>query len=434
VRSDGQPITSSDFLYAYEQARQRENNFIGLADLDRIESFRSPTPRTIEISLKQALARSLALAIFEERVRPVPRHVWEGRPWYDPNGNPEISHPMVVSGPFVLRERTTDRDTYGRNPSWWGKAPNLDEIVVVAASPTTVAELLRTKQVEWVEAVPPGQFADLKGLTDVNAIEMSGAIGSYRVLQFNLRRPLLADRQVREALVRAIRRDDLIQFEDDLAVPQFSLYPQSNTRWVRGDVETYPFDLGRARQLLEEAGLRLDGGTLRDAAGQPVALEILWPTSSQPRGKMAAYLQQQWRQLGVSAAVTGLEFNAFSDRVQRQYEFDVAIGTFSSISFDPDNAMNHVTTDGTQNAMGYRNPRVDELFGQGAVEQDERRRRETYNEIQRIVVEDLPVYYMLTTKDPTAFDRRVRGVRPLKGGHILRQNNLQVLDWFLTSS
>ena len=40
------------------------------------------------------------------------------------------------------------------------KPPNLDEIIMTGGSPNTVAELLRTKQVEWAEAVPPGQFAD----------------------------------------------------------------------------------------------------------------------------------------------------------------------------------------------------------------------------------------------------------------------------------
>jgi ABC-type transport system substrate-binding protein len=74
---------------------------------------------------------------------------------------------------------------------------------------------------------------------------------------------------------------------------------------------------------------------------------------------------------------------------------------------------------------------VDELFEQGAVEQDERRRKQIYDEIQQIVVKDLPVFYMLTTKSPTAFSKKIGGVSPLKGGHILRQNNLQVLDWHL---
>ncbi len=429
--SDGKPITADDFLYSFEQANKKESNFVGLSDLDRIEAFKTPTPGTIEITLKQALARPLALAIFEDRIRPVPKHIWEGRPWYDPDGNPEILRPTVVNGPFILQEADAERQVYVRNPNWWGKQPNLGQVVMIAASPNTVAELLRTGQVEWVESVPPAQYADLKSLPDVNAIEMSGAIGTYRVLQFNLRRPLLDNRAVREALVRAINRDDLIQFEDDLAAPQFSLYPQSNARWVNPNVEKYQFEVNAARRLLEQAGMRLDGSTLRDPAGQPVNFEILWPTSSQPRGKMAAYLQQQWRQLGIDATVTGIEFNAFTDRVQRQYDFDVAIGSFSSVTFDADNALNHVTTNGTQNATGYSNPRVDELFERGAAEQDEQKRKAIYDEIQQVVIQDLPVYYMVTTKDPTAFNKRVRGVSPLKGGHILRQNNLQLLGWFL---
>lgn len=430
--SDGKPITSDDFLFAFENASKQENNYVGFNDLDRIESFRTPNVRTIEVIFKAALARPLALSIFSDHVHPVPTHVWEGRPWYDPDGNPEMLKPTVVSGPYLPTESTAERHAYTRNPNWWGKPPNIDEIVFVNASPTTIVELLRTRQVEWAEAVPPAQFADLKNLPDINPIEMSGAVGSYRIVQFNLARPLLADKRVREALVRAIHRDDLIQFEDDLAVPQFGPYPQNNTRWVNPTVEKYAFDLNRSRRLLEEAGMRLVGGILRDGADQPVRFEILWPTTSQPRGKMAAYLQQQWRQLGIEATVTGMEFSAFVDRYQRQRDFDVAMGALSTTTFDPDEPKTQLMTNGTRNAVGYSNPRVDELFERGAAEQDERRRKEIYDQLQRIIVEDLPIYYMLTTKNPTAFDKRVGGVSPLKGGHILRQNNLQVLDWYLT--
>jgi peptide/nickel transport system substrate-binding protein len=429
--SDGKPITAEDFVYAFGQASKPDYNFIGLSDLERLESVSAGGAGTVVITLKQAMARPLVFAIFEDRVRPLPRHIWEGLPWYDTDANPEIMRPTVVNGPFVLKEIGTDSHTYARNPYWWGKQPNVDQVVVIGATPNTVVELLRTQQVDWAENVPPGQFADLKTVSNIQTIEMAGAIGTYRVMQFNLRRPLLSDRRVREALVRAIRREDLIQFEDDLAFPQFSLYPPANTRWVNNKVEKYTYDLNRARQLLEQAGFRLEGNALRDASGQQVALDILWPTSSQPRGKIAAYLQQQWRQLGIEATVTAMEFTAFTDRYLRQRDFDVAMGSFSSVSFDPDAAKNQVMTDGPQNAMGYSNLRVDELFERGALELDEQRRKQIYDELQRMVVEDLPLYYMVATKDPTAFDRKVRGVSPLRGGHILRQNNLQILDWYL---
>jgi peptide/nickel transport system substrate-binding protein len=89
-------------------------------------------------------------------------------------------------------------------------------------------------------------------------------------------------------------------------------------------------------------------------------------------------------------------------------------------------------TGGPQNVMGYSNPQVDQLFEQAAVELDETKRQQAYGEIQALVVHDLPAYYMLTTKSPTAFDKRVGGVTPSQGSHLLRQNNLQVLDWYVS--
>jgi peptide/nickel transport system substrate-binding protein len=147
---------------------------------------------------------------------------------------------------------------------------------------------------------------------------------------------------------------------------------------------------------------------------------------------MATYAQQQWKQLGIDVQVTGMEFNAMVDRYSRQKDFDVVMGSFSQSGLDPDSINSQYKSDGTQNAGGYNNPRVDQLLEQGANEQDETKRKQIYDEIQKIVVDDLPVYPMLTTKSFTAFDKKVTGVTPLKGGDILRQNNLQVLDWALS--
>lgn len=430
--SDGTPITSADFLFAWENASKKENNYVGLNTLERIESFRALDPKTIEVTLKQPLARFVALST-AAAISPVPKHIWEGKPWLDPQRNPEILKPSVVSGAYLPKELSAEQHAYTRNPRYWGKRPNLDEIVFINASPNTALELLKTKQVEWAQNFPPAQYTEAKRIPHANVIEWTGATGTYRLVHFNLKRPLLADKRVREALVRAINRADLIQFEDNLAVPQYSLFPQTNTKWLNDKVERYDFDLNRARRLLEEAGFRLDRGTLRDGSGQPVKLEIIWPTTSQPRGKMAAYLQQQWKQLGIDVTVTGLEFNAFVDKYQRQRDFDVAMGTFGGGSPDPDVAKSLYKSDGTQNATGYSNPRVDELFELGAVEQDDTKRKAIYDEIQKIVIDDLPNYYMITVKSFTAFDKKVRGVFPRKGGDILSQNNMQVLDWFLVA-
>lgn len=429
--SDGKPITSADFQFAWDNASKKENNWVSYSTtVERIESVRTPDAKTVEFTLKQPLAKFLGINLTRDVV-PVPKHVWEGKPWLDAQANPEVVKPTVVSGPYLPKELTAERHTYTRNPNYWGKQPNLDEISFIQANPQTIVELLKTRQVEWAQNVPPAQWEDTTKQPNINAVRWSGGIGTYRVMQYNLKRPFLSDKRVRQALAHTINRDDLVQFEDGLATPQFGLYPTNNT-WSFDGVNKYAFDMNRARQLLQDAGYRMEGGALRGSDGQPVKLEILWPTTSAPRGKIATYLQQQWKPLGIETTVTGMEFNAMVDKYQRQKDFDIVMGTWGQTSPDPDGVKSQFTTDGTQNAGGYSNPRVDELFQQGAVEQDDNKRRQIYNEIQQLVIEDLSQYSMITLDSTTAFDKRVQGVRPLKGNDILTRNNGQFAEWSLS--
>lgn len=428
--SDGKPITAADFQFAWEQASKRENNWVSYGTVvPRIESFKAEG-MTITVTLKEALSRLLALSMVNA-IGPVPMHVWQGKSWLDAAANPELIKPTVVNGPYMPKDLGAEQHSFTKNPNWWGKAPNLDEVVFVNASPQTVLELLKTKQVEQAQSFPPAQVKEAKAISHATFYEWAGAVGSYRVMQFNLQRPLLADKKVREALVRAINRQDLVQFEDDMAEPQFGLYP-NKFGYANPNVEKYDFNMNRAKALLQEAGFTVSGGALQKG-GQPVKLEILWPTTSQPRGKMATYAQQQWKELGIDVTVTGMEFNAMVDRYSRLKDFDIVMGSFSQSSLDPDTINSQYKSDGSQNAGGYNNPKVDELLTQGAVELDEAKRKTIYNDLQKIVVDDLPVFPMLTLKTFTIFDKRVTGVVPLKGGDILRQNNLQVLDWSLSS-
>lgn len=427
--SDGRPITTADFVFAYENAIKEENNYVGWDTLvERIESFRAIDPRTLEVTLKETFARFLAIQDASS-IGPVPRHVWEGRPWLDPQGNPELLKPTVVGGPWLPKDLGAERHVFTRNPNWWGKQPNIDEIEFVQAGPQVALDLLNTKQVEWVSGFPSSQFTQAKGIPHANVLEWTGAKGLYRLIRFNLQRPGLSDKRVREALVRAISRDDMIQFEEGLAVPQIGLMPQGNTRWLASNLERYDLNLSRARELLQQAGYRLEAGALRDSAGRPVRFEIIYPVTSPARGKMATYIQQQWKELGIETTVTGMEFLAYVDKYQRQRDFDVSMDSLGGGSIDPDVIESQIKTGGTQNAGGYSNPRVDELLKLGPVELDDGKRKQIYDEIQRIVVDDLPVYYLLTLKSFTAFDKKVQGVFPRKGGDILTENNAQVLDW-----
>jgi peptide/nickel transport system substrate-binding protein len=414
--SDGQPLTVEDYLFAWQNASKEENDFVGLDDLKRIESFTAPDPKTIVVTLGETLARDVAIGVATQ-VGPVPRHVWQGKPWNDPVANPEILRPTVVSGPFLVREwNFAESATFERNPNWFKGQSNIERVVVRPGQQPTVAyELLKSGQAHWAPAIPPSQYTEAKQNPALNMFEWTAANSTYRVLEFNLQRDFLKDKRVREALSRAINRQDVIQVaENNLGQPQYTFLAPTNTRWYNPDVEKYEFDLNAARQILQEAGYRLEGGRLLDSGGQQVRLQVLFPVSSNPRGKIATYLQQQYKQLGIDVEVKGLDFNAYTEEVKRK-NFDLSLGTYGGGSIDPDlGPKAQLLSDGQQNITGFKSERVDDLFKRGAVEQDAARRKAIYDELQQVVNQELPSFYMYSLSSFSPMSKQVSGVQPNK--------------------
>ncbi|MEZ5790626.1 MAG: hypothetical protein R3D34_07485 [Nitratireductor sp.] len=62
------------------------------------------------------------------------------------------------------------------------------------------------------------------------------------------------------------------------------------------------------------------------------------------------------------------------------------------------------------NTQGYKNPRVDELLAQAAIEPDQAKRKAMYDEFQMIVGDELPIYWINTTPYHTAYNKKLGNV------------------------
>lgn len=414
--SDGKPITVDDYLFAYQEAVKEENDFVGLEDMERIDSFTSPAPGTLVVALKELLAKDVAIGV-ATGVSPVPKHIWQGKSWTDGVANPEILKPTVVSGAYLLKElNTAEGATFERNPNWFKGQANFEKVVIKPGQQPTVAyELLKSGQAQWAPAIPPSQYTEAKQNPQLNMFEWSPANGLYRVLEFNLKNDLLKDKKFREALARAVSREDLIQVaENGLGQPQYSFLNPANTKWYNPNVEKYEFDLNKSKALLQEAGFKLSGSTLSGPSGQPVRLGVLYPVSSAPRGKIAAYLQQQWKQLGIEVEVKGLDANAYFEEAKKK-NFDVSLGSWGGGSIDPDlSSKGQILSTGQQNVTSFNNPQVDQLIKAAAVELDDAKRKQMYADLQKIVVDELPSMYLYSATSFSPMTKKVVGVQPTK--------------------
>jgi peptide/nickel transport system substrate-binding protein len=183
---------------------------------------------------------------------------------------------------------------------------------------------------------------------------------------------------------------------------------------------------------LTDAGYKLDGGKLLDKDGKPVEITVSYPISSKPRELIATYLQQQLKQLGISVKVDGKEFNAFIKQVYTAKDFDIDLGNQGGGFPDPDSYKSNIQTDGTQNASGYANPRIDDIFNQAGKEVDPAKRKVLYNEAQKTIADDSPVFFLYSLLEYKPMLKKIGGVTPSKGQR-LDYNDVLTL-WYNSTS
>ena len=107
-----------------------DNEFPYLSQLDFITSYKALDDYTLEIKIDEVYAP--ALGQMSGLITPLPKHIWENLDWKDPEKNPEINSPSVVSGPYKLVEWKRDQFAiFEANDKYWYKGrPNFDRYVI----------------------------------------------------------------------------------------------------------------------------------------------------------------------------------------------------------------------------------------------------------------------------------------------------------------
>ena len=241
-------------------------------------------------------------------------------------------------------------------------------------------------------------------------MESPGTIYAY--LAMNLRDPILKDVRVRHAIAYAINVQPIIHYLlRDQAQPAYSVLPPQHWAYD-GEVEKYPHDPARARQILDDAGYRPVNG---------IRFHITMKTSTEESTRLlAAVLQQQLREVGIALDIRSFEFATFfADITKGAYQFhslrwiggnldpDIFEHIFGSNSFAPKRA----------NRTFYSNPRVDELIAEGRSTIDQQKRKAIYDEIQQILAEDLPYINLWYLDNVLVHTNRVHGIEISPSGN-----------------
>ena len=415
--SDGQPITSADYKWTYDQAIKPDNKYPYISNLQPIASYEAPDPKTIVVKLKDPLVVGLETA---DAVTPLPKHIWEHLDWSDPQKNPQILAPTVASGPYILKEWQKDnRAVFVANDRYYRGRPSIDTFTYRVVPSSEIAyQMLKTGEVDMA-GFTPENYPDAKKLPNVTVYEWWPAAASWSYLGFNMRRPIVKDIEVRRALSYAIDRDAIAEYVlNGLARPTYSAFTPSS--WVYNpDVPKYEHDVEKAKAMLEQAGWKVGSGGIRQKDGQPLKLRIIYgPNTSKTVERIATVAQQAWGDVGVQVDVQGFEWGTYLAQLRGEpFDWDVNVGTWSS-TIEP-HWMNQIWREDSipsLNGGAYVNKKVEELFDRGVREFDREKRKQIYQEIQQIISTDAPYVFLTFNMSYVGINNRIGGIEPTSLG------------------
>lgn len=412
---DGTPITARDVLFTLARARDRAIA-PRLANVTRrIASVEDEGDHRVVFRFQEVYAEQFYDATFHVAI--LPAHLLAGqtptaRAWSAFTASP------VGSGAYrwVRREEGQFIELAANHEFFLGR-PGIERVIVrVAASSDARINLLLAGEADAMDNIPPPtiNLARVEAAPHLKLVPVPSNNLGY--LLFNQRtpgdrdrpHPILADQDVRRALVLALDRDLLVR----AVLGQYGYVPfgpVSAQLWIRHGAPSYTRqDPSTARRLLAGRGwVDRDGDGIRENRnGAPLSLRLLVSTSSLARTQMAAIIQQQLRQVGVHIDLVRADVAVWIER-RSAGDFDI---DFSSANQDPSPSglVFSWSCGGPGNVGGHCDPVADSLLQRAIA--SPKADRGPWHAFLRRVEERAPAAFLYTQTFVFGVNRRFRDV------------------------
>ncbi|UKJ77080.1 ABC transporter substrate-binding protein [Azospirillum brasilense] len=404
---DGKPFTAHDVVFSTSKFLM-ETHPRARATFSKCEKIEALDDHTVQFTLKEPFGPFLQA--FEVSSAPMmPKHIYEGT---DFKANPANATP-IGTGPFKFKE--WNKGSYihlVRNDEYWkaGK-PYLDDIyfrVIPDAASRAVAVEQGTVQQTQFNDIETFDVPRLKGLPNVEMTTKGYEFfAPLSWIEINTRNKPLDDKRFRQAMMHAIDRKfirDKIWF--GLGRPATGPV-NSVTRFHEANVKKYDFDPKKAEALLEEAGYK------KGADGTRAKVRLLVMPYGETWTRLGEYVKQAMKRVGVDVTLETTDAAGWVNRVSN-WDYDLS---FNFVYQYGDPALGVTRTYVSENirkgvmfsnTMGYSNPEVDKLFAQAAQTNKDDERQQLYSAAQKILVEDVPVAWLLEMEFPTFVDKRFK--------------------------
>jgi len=409
---DGKAVTAQDFLdsYAYlkDPALATDLSIMKIKGImGPVTEVTAPDPSTVRLNFSAPVPYITDILDYWFLIR------------IEDKSDPQFVKKFPVgTGPFKMAEWTPQQFArFTKFSDYWNKdRPNLDEFVFKRLSQAeTLLPNLKSGALDGVLLTSLSDVAQLQA--DPNySVDVNDNAGSIFNMMVNTTKAPLDKKEVRQALSYSLNRVDLVKTAFfGVSKPITSTFYSPASLGYREDLlMAHPFDLDKARKLLDDAGVKtLD-----------VTLVV---TPAWPQMKLWGLIwQQDLAKINVTLKLNEVENAKFNEiGAAKDFQGNDLVGWLNGrTTRDP---AIFWSTQGNfranqQNARGFVNEDLEKLVAAGAIETDPEKRKTTYQQLNALAIDQSHIIPVATNPRVFAYKKSIQGVTIDLNGNMFLDN------------
>ena len=335
------------------------------SELASVASVEAKDPQTLVLHLKKPDATLLSQLVDRAGMMLSPAAVQKA------GANLGLAPMGAGTGPFMFVEwKRDDHLTLKKNPSYWGKAAYLDQLVYKPiVNDDARATGLKTGDFDMIRVAAGKDVAGLKTDSNLTYKDMA-SLGFGGIELFHGSSSPFADKAKAQAVALALDRSQVLKnvFFDVGVVSHGPIPPGS---WAYDSSE----------KIYDKADASKAKST---ATGFSFTLKVTNAPDSIQEGQL---IKDQLAKAGITANIQTEEFGAILTDTEAG-KFEAALVGWSG-RIDPDgNMYSWFHTGGGNNQGQYSNPQVDKLLEDARTTTDQSKRKQLYDQAQTMLVQD----------------------------------------------
>ena len=422
--ASGNPITAEDVAWSFERVVKLDKSpaFIltqfGLTGDNVAEKAKAVDDSTFVFTVDKAYAPSFVLncltatvgAVLDKKL--VMEHAEATTPndeyKYDTDfGYAWMKTHYAGSGPFSIRDwRANEIVVMERNENYYGEKPALARVIYRHVKESATQRLmLEAGDVDVARNLEPGDLEAVSKNPDLTTA--SAAKGTVYYISLNQKNEKLAKPEVREAFKYLVDYDAI---GSTLLKGVGEVRQTYQAKGVLGALEEnpYKFDVAKAKELLEKAGLK---------DGFSVTFDV---RNTQPVTGIAESFQQTAAQAGVKIEIIPGDGKQTLTKY-RARNHDLYIGQWGMDYWDPNSNAEAFTSnpdngdDASLKTLAWRNawdiPELTEQVKAALLERDSDKRAELYKKLQQEALETSPFVMLYQQIEVAGVRGNVKGYK-----------------------